>query len=178
MNSIATIGGGCYWCFEAIYQDVKGVESVVSGYSGGDKPNPTDQEVYYNDTGHAEVVQVTFNPDILTYRDLLEIFYVMHDPTKLNRQDYDVGDEYRSVIFYHDEEQHATADEMTKNFAPTIWDDPIVTQIVPFENFWPAADYHQNFYKQNTESGYCQIIINPKLQKFRQKYADRLKPTE
>ncbi len=175
MQSTATLGGGCFWCFEAIYQQVEGIHSVISGYSGGSLDNPTDQDIYYKNTGHAEVVQLTYDPDIISYRDILEIFYVMHDPTTLNRQDYDVGDEYRSVIFYHDEDQHKIAEQMTKEFAPTLWDNPILTQILPFTKFWPAADYHQDFYNKNAEVGYCQIIINPKLQKFRQKYAARLK---
>lgn len=175
MKEIATLGGGCFWCFEAIYKQVKGVKVVISGYSGGHYNNPTDRDIYYNDTGHAEVVQIEFDPKVISYRDILEIFYTMHDPTTLNRQGNDVGEHYRSVIFYHDEQQREIAQDMTKNFAPTLWDDPIVTQIVPYDKFWPAADYHQDFYTKNTNNGYCQIIINPKLQKFRQKYANRLK---
>lgn len=175
MQSLATLGGGCFWCFEAIYKEVNGVSSVVSGYSGGTQENPSDQDVYYRNTGHAEVVQLTFEPEVLSYRDILEIFFVMHDPTTLNRQGNDVGDEYRSVIFYHDEEQRKIAEDMKNNFAPTLWKDPVVTQIMPFQKFWPAADYHQDFYAQNPDAGYCQIIINPKLQKFREKYASRLK---
>lgn len=175
MYMLATLGGGCFWCFEAIYKEVEGVVSVVSGYSGGRTEKPTDHDIYYTDTGHAEVVQITFDPDVITYRDILEIFYVMHDPTTLNRQGNDTGKHYRSVIFYHDEQQRITAEEMTKEFAPTLWDNPIVTQLAPYYKFWPAADYHQDFYNKNTESGYCQIIINPKLQKLRQKYASRLK---
>lgn len=175
MKAKATLGGGCFWCFEAIYKEVEGVESVVSGYSGGNLENPTDQDVYYKNTGHAEVVQVTFDPDVISYRDILEIFFSFHDPTTLNRQGNDVGEHYRSVIFYHDTEQKQTAEDIKTNFAPTLWKDPIVTQIEPFEKFWPAADYHQDFYNKNTNTGYCQIIINPKLAKFREKYAKRLK---
>ena len=160
---------------EAIYKEVKGVDDVVSGYCGGNIDNPTDQDIYYKNTGHAEVVQITYNPEVIRYRDILEIFFVMHDPTKLNQQDNDVGEQYRSVIFYHDAQQHKIAEEMAKDFAPTLWDDPIVTQIQPYDKFWPAADYHQDFYAKNTNTGYCQVIINPKLQKFRQKYASRLK---
>ena len=174
-KSVATVGGGCFWCFEAIYKEVQGVESAISGYSGGTTENPTDQDVYYRNTGHAEVVQVTFDQNVISYKDILEIFFVMHDPTMLNRQDHDVGEEYRSVIFYHDEEQQKVAEDMKNNFAPKLWKDPIVTQIMPFDKFWPAADYHQDFYAKNTNAGYCQIIINPKLAKFREKYAARLK---
>lgn len=175
MNTIATLGGGCFWCFEAIYRQLKGVETVVSGYSGGHTANPTDQQVYEKNTGHAEVVQIIFNPAVISYHAILEIFYTFHDPTTLNRQGYDEGEEYRSIIFYHDEQQKQTAEEITTKFATTLWDDPIVTQIVPFEKFWPAADYHQDFYNRNEQAGYCQVIINPKLQKFRKRYAAKLK---
>ncbi|HUP26779.1 MAG TPA: peptide-methionine (S)-S-oxide reductase MsrA [Candidatus Limnocylindrales bacterium] len=175
MQSIATLGGGCFWCFETIFKEVAGIISAVSGYSGGTKENPTDQDIYYRNTGHAEVVQLTFDPNVISYKDILEIFFVMHDPTMLNQQDYDIGEEYRSIIFYHDAEQHTIAEEMKNKFATTLWDDPVMTHIVPFEKFWPAADYHQDFYAKNPYTGYCQIIINPKLQKFRQKYAARLK---
>jgi peptide-methionine (S)-S-oxide reductase len=171
----ATLGGGCFWCLEAVYQEVKGVTAVVSGYAGGDLENPTDQRVYYENTGHAEVVQISFDESIISYRELLEIFYYIHDPTTLNRQGSDVGDEYRSVIFYHDDEQKKTAETMTTEFAPTLWDKPIVTQIAPLEKFWPAAEYHQNFYRSNPRQGYCQVIINPKLAKFRQHFAAKLK---
>jgi peptide-methionine (S)-S-oxide reductase len=171
MDEIATLGGGCYWCLEAFYQRIKGVTSVVSGYSGGHVNNPTVDRVYQGDSGHAEVVQITFDPAIITYQQILEIFYVMHDPTTLNRQGNDVGDEYRSAIFYHDESQKEIAESVTKEYAATLWNDPIVTQIVPFEKFWPAPEGSQDFYNNNPGVGYCQVIIEPKIQKLRQKFA-------
>ena len=175
MSELATLGGGCYWCLEAFYQRIKGVTQVVSGYSGGHVDNPTSRQVYDGNTGHAEVVQITFDPKVISYKDILEIFYVMHDPTTLNRQGPDVGDEYRSVIFYHDDKQKKTAEEMTKGFAAELWPDPIVTQIVAFEKFWPADETMQDFYNRNPQAGYCQVIINPKIQKLRQKFAARMK---
>ena len=171
----ATLGGGCYWCLEAFYQRVKGVESVVSGYSGGHTENPTSEQVYGGDTGHAEVIQLTFDSGVITYREILEIFFVMHDPTTLNRQGNDVGEHYRSVILYHDDEQKQVAEEMVRKFAADLWKDPIVTQIVPFEKFWPADEYMQNYYNDNPSAGYCQFIINPKIQKLRQKFSSKLK---
>jgi peptide-methionine (S)-S-oxide reductase len=176
MTNVATLGGGCYWCLEAFYQRVKGVEKVISGYSGGHVDNPTTDRVYMGNTGHAEVVQLTFDPKIISYRELLEIFFVMHDPTTLNRQDNDVGDEYRSIILYRDDEQKQIAQDMAKGFAADLWPDPIVTQIVPFEKLWPADEYMQNFYNNNPNVGYCQVIIDPKIQKLRQKFAGKLKP--
>jgi peptide-methionine (S)-S-oxide reductase len=175
MNQTATLAGGCYWCFEAFYQRLKGIISVTSGYSGGHTDNPTAEKVYAGDTGHAECVQIVFDPKIISYRDLIEIFYVMHDPTTLNRQGNDVGDEYRSAIFYHDSAQNEIAEQMTKDFAPTLWHDPIVTQIVPFEKFWPADETMQDYYNRNPDNGYCQVVISPKLAKLRAKYAARLK---
>jgi peptide-methionine (S)-S-oxide reductase len=174
-QQIATLGGGCYWCLEAFYQRIEGVESVVSGYSGGHVDNPTVAGVYEGDTGHAEVVQVTFDPSVITYKDILEIFFVMHDPTTLNRQGHDVGEEYRSIILYHDAEQQAVAEDMIANFAPTLYKDPIVTQLVPFEKFWPAEETMQDFYNRNPNAGYCMVVIDPKIQKLRQKFATRLK---
>ena len=176
-TSLATLGGGCYWCLEAFYQRVRGVDSVVSGYSGGHVDSPTAERVYRGDTGHAEVVQLAFEPSIIDYRELLEIFYVMHDPTTLNRQGNDVGDEYRSVIFYHDNEQKRIAEDLTAGYAAKLWSNPIVTQVVPFEKFWPADDTMQNFYNNNPTAGYCMVIIDPKIQKLRQKFAAKLKPT-
>jgi peptide-methionine (S)-S-oxide reductase len=177
MAEIATLGGGCYWCFEAIYQRLIGVENVVSGYSGGHTEKPTVDQVYAGNTGHAEVVQVTFDPEQISYRELLEIFFVFHDPTTLNRQGNDVGDEYRSIILYHNQEQQQVAADMLKNFAPGLWGNPIVTQLQPFETFWPAAEYMQDFYNRNPAQGYCMVIIDPKIQKLRQKYAGKLKPS-
>lgn len=175
VNQLATLGGGCFWCLEAFYQRVRGIESVVSGYSGGHTKNPTMAEVYGGKTGHAEVVQLEFDPDKITYEEILEIFYVMHDPTTLNRQGNDVGEEYRSVIFYHDDEQRQIAETVTENFAAKLWRDPIVTRIVPFEKFWPAGEDQQDFYNKNPGVGYCQVVIEPKIQKLRQKFAAKLK---
>ncbi len=175
MTKLATLGGGCFWCLEAFYQRVRGVESVTSGYSGGHVDNPTAERVYAGDTGHAEVVQLSFDPGIISYREILEIFYVMHDPTTLNRQGPDVGDEYRSVIFYHDAAQKRVAETVTRTFAAKLWHDPIVTQIVALEKSWPAEDYNQNFYNNNSGAGYCQVIIDPKIQKLRQRFAAKLK---
>jgi peptide-methionine (S)-S-oxide reductase len=175
MTEQATLGGGCYWCLEAFYQLINGVSSVVSGYSGGHTENPTSQQVYAGNTGHAEVVQLTFDPSTISYREILEIFFTMHDPTTLNRQGNDVGDEYRSVVFYHSNEQKQIAEEMAAGFAATLWDNPIVTQILSFEKFWPADEDMQNFYNDNPEVGYCQVIINPKVQKLRQKFAQKIK---
>ena len=172
----ATLGGGCYWCLEAFYQRVNGVEQVVSGYSGGHVDNPTSERVYMGDTGHAEVVQLTFDPKVVSFRELLEIFFVMHDPTTLNRQMYDVGEEYRSIILYHDTEQQKIAEDMVTSFAPTLYKDPIVTELKAFEKFWPADETMQDFYNRNPNVGYCQVIIDPKIQKLRQKFAAKLKP--
>lgn len=169
----ATLGGGCYWCLEAFYQRIAGVQSVVSGYSGGHVANPTTNQVYGGATGHAEVVQLQFDPSVISYTDILEIFYVMHDPTTLNRQGNDVGEWYRSVIFYHDAAQKKTAETVTAGFAAQLWKDPIVTQIVPFEAFYPADESMQDYYNRNPSAGYCQVIIEPKLQKLRQRFADR-----
>lgn len=177
MTELATLGGGCYWCLEAIYKRVRGVESVLSGYSGGHVQNPKIMQVYAGDTGHAEVVQVTFDPAVITYREILEIFFTMHDPTTLNRQDYDVGEIYRSIILYHSDEQKSVAEDMLQGFAANLWDDPIVTQLVAFDKFWPATSDMQNFYENNPYAGYCRVIINPKVQKLRQKFAAKLKST-
>jgi len=175
-TDLATIGGGCYWCLEAFYQRVNGIETVVSGYSGGHVDNPTAARVYEGDTGHAEVVQLTFDPAVITYKEILEIFFVMHDPTTVNRQGNDVGDEYRSVIFYHDDAQKETAEDMIKGYAAELWSDPIVTQLEPLDRFWPADESMQDYYNRNPNAGYCQVIIEPKIQKLRQKFAAKLKP--
>lgn len=171
----ATFGAGCFWCVEAIFQDLKGVEAVASGYSGGQVNNPTYREVCTGTTGHAEVIQVTFDPSVISYENMVKVFFTTHDPTTLNRQGADAGTQYRSVIFYHNEEQKSVAERMKKEFAPTLWDDPIVTEISPFGEFFKAEDYHQNYYKDNPNQGYCRIVINPKVQKFRKMYADWLK---
>ena len=176
MNQIATLGGGCYWCFEAIYQRVVGVNSVVSGFSGGHVAYPSTMDVYSGTTGHAECVQVEFDPEVINYREILEIFFVMHNPTTLNRQDWDKGEIYRSVIFYHDDAQRAVAEDMTTHFAADVWPDPIVTQLVSYDSFWPADETQQDFYNTNPNAGYCMVIIDPKIQKLRQKFTSKLKP--
>ncbi|HET6924458.1 MAG TPA: peptide-methionine (S)-S-oxide reductase MsrA [Candidatus Saccharimonadales bacterium] len=171
----ATLGGGCYWCLDAFYRRIEGVEKVVSGYSGGHVDNPTMARVYEGDTGHAEVVQVTFDPSIISYREILEIFFAMHDPTTLNRQGNDVGDEYRSVIFYHSGGQKVVAEDMIRNFAPTLYKDPVVTQLEPLTMFWPADEANQDYFAKNPGAGYCMVVIDPKIRKLRQKFAARLK---
>ncbi len=176
MKEVATLGGGCYWCLEAFYQRVIGVDAVVSGYSGGSVKNPTSQQVYTMSTGHAEVVQVSFDPKVISYKEILEIFFAMHDPTTLNRQGPDVGNIYRSVIFYHDPDQQQIAQDMIVNFAPTLYKDPVVTELTKFEKFWPADEDSQNFYNNNRSAGYCQVVIDPKIQKLRQKFNQKLKP--
>lgn len=176
MSEQTTIGGGCFWCIEAMFKELNGVTSVVSGYAGGTSDNPTYEKLHAENTGHAEVIQVTFDPRIISYRELLEIFFVIHDPTTLNRQGNDTGPEYRSIILYHDETQKLTAEDTVANFAKKLWDDPVVTEIKPLERFWPAEDYHQDYFAKNPEAAYCQVIINPKLAKFRKKFADKLKP--
>ncbi|HSX24261.1 MAG TPA: peptide-methionine (S)-S-oxide reductase MsrA [Candidatus Saccharimonadales bacterium] len=175
MSELATLGGGCYWCLEAFYQRIKGVEKVVSGYSGGHTDNPTSSEVYTMTTGHAEVVQISFDSKVISYKELLEIFFVMHDPTTLNRQGPDVGEIYRSVIFYHDDTQKKVAEDMISNFAPSLYKDPVVTQLKSYEKFWPADEDMQDFYNNNPNQGYCQVVIDPKIQKLRQKFAAKLK---
>lgn len=173
--STATFGGGCFWCTEAIFQQLKGVESVVSGYSGGEVANPSYREVCNGTTGHAEAIEIKFDPAVVSYEQLLQVFFATHDPTTLNRQGADVGTQYRSVVFYHDEEQKKVAEKVVKEFVPTLWDDPAVTEIAPYAKFYPAEKYHQNYYNDNSEQGYCRIVINPKVQKFRKHYADWLK---
>lgn len=173
---VATLGGGCFWCLDAIYRDVEGVERVVSGYSGGHVPNPTYEQVCGKRTGHAEVVQVWFDPSVITYEDILYIFWRIHDPTTLDRQGNDVGPQYRSVIFYHDEAQRETA-ERTRADAESarVWPDPIVTQIVPFEVFYEAEGYHQDYFVNNPNQPYCVYVVDPKVRKFRKSFAEKLK---
>lgn len=173
--SIATFGSGCFWCTEAIFQQLKGVESVVSGYSGGNVKNPSYREVCNGNTGHAEAIQVVYDPTVISYEQLLQVFFTTHDPTTLNRQGADVGTQYRSVIFYHDDAQRTVAEKVKKDFAPTIWEGTIVTEIVPYSEFYKAEEYHQNYFNDNSEQGYCRIVINPKVAKFRKQYADWLK---
>lgn len=172
----ATFGAGCFWCVEAIFQQVRGVINVESGYSGGSVENPTYSEVCTGTTGHAEVCRVTFDPSVVTYRDLLEVFWQTHDPTTLNRQGADVGSQYRSVIFYHNDEQLKQAEETKlKLTAEHIWENPIVTEIVSFKTFYKAEDYHQEYYDQNASQPYCSIVITPKIDKFRKVFKDKLK---
>lgn len=172
----ATLGGGCFWCLEPIYDALKGVTDVVSGYAGGDVPNPSYELVCTGRTGHAEVVQITFDPAVISYRELLEVFFTVHDPTTLNRQGADIGTQYRSVIFYHSEEQRRIAVEKMKAIEDAgIWDDPIVTQLEPFDAFYPAEAYHQEYYARNPNAGYCQFVIKPKVAKFRKEFMNRLK---
>jgi peptide-methionine (S)-S-oxide reductase len=172
---LATFGAGCFWCVEAVFQDLGGVTAVVNGYMGGQIQNPTYLEVCSGLTGHAEVAQITFDPMVIRYEQLLEIFWSTHDPTTLNRQGHDQGTQYRSVIFYHSEEQKASAEKSKKEVAQKIWDDPVVTEILPAEIFYPAENYHQNYYKNNPTNGYCRAVINPKLAKFRTRFNDLLK---
>lgn len=171
----ATLGAGCFWCVEAIFQDLKGVKRVDSGFSGGHVKNPAYKEVVNGDTGHAEVCNIIFDPDSISFGELLEVFWTTHDPTTLNRQGNDVGTQYRSAIFYHDEEQKKVAEASIKEIAPQIWDNPIVTEITEFEAFYPAENYHQDYFNLNPNQGYCRVVIAPKVQKFRKKFADKLK---
>lgn len=172
---LATIGGGCFWCTEAVFQEVKGVEKVVSGYSGGNVPgHPTYREICSGLTGHAEVVQITFDANIISYKDILVIFMTTHDPTTLNRQGADRGTQYRSVIFYHNEEQKEIAETVLKEIA-TFYENPIVTKISPLDVFYEAEKEHQDYYKNNQEQGYCSFVITPKLAKLRELHTDKLK---
>lgn len=172
----ATLAAGCFWCVEAVFDDLEGVTDVVSGYSGGHKENPTYAEVCTGETGHAEVVQITFDPKIISYDDILRVFFTVHDPTTLNRQGNDVGTQYRSAIFYHNPEQKRTAEEIRDEIAAAgIYGDPIVTEITPFDRFWPAEDYHQEYFANNPNQPYCAAVVAPKVAKFRRKYAARLK---
>ena len=171
-----TLGGGCFWCLEAVFDQLRGVTDVVSGYSGGHVHDPTYKQVCSGTTGHAEVVQVTFNPSIITFRDILQVFFTIHDPTTLNRQGADVGTQYRSAVFYHTEEQQAVAEQLIAALgAEKLWDAPIVTEVTPFDRFYPAEDYHQEYFARNPNQGYCQFVIAPKVAKFRQKYLSRLR---
>jgi peptide-methionine (S)-S-oxide reductase len=172
---IATFGAGCFWCVEAVFQELKGVVKVESGYMGGTTPNPTYREVCTGQTGHAETTKITFDPKVISYADLLEVLWTAHDPTTLNRQGADVGTQYRSVIFYQNEEQRKTAEKSKAEVATKIWDQPIVTEIVPATTFYKAEDYHQDYFANNPEAGYCRIVIAPKVQKIREHFVDKLK---
>jgi peptide-methionine (S)-S-oxide reductase len=175
-QEITTLGGGCFWCLEAVFNELRGVENVVSGYSGGSVPNPSYQQICTGTTGHAEVVQITFDPDIISFKELLEIFLTIHDPTTLNRQGADVGTQYRSVIFYRTKEQEKVAREVIKEFeVAKIWKTQIVTELAPFKVFHPAEEYHQEYFKRNPDQMYCGVVISPKLAKFRKQYFTKLK---
>jgi peptide-methionine (S)-S-oxide reductase len=169
------LGGGCFWCLDAAYRMMNGVTRVVSGYAGGRIENPSYEAVCGGQTGHAEVVEVSFDTTIISPRDILETFFFLHDPTTINRQGNDIGEQYRSVIFYQNEDQREMAQTVIENFAAKLWEKPIVTQILPLKRFWPAEEYHQNFFIKNPSQAYCQVIINPKLQKFRSRYEALLK---
>ncbi len=172
---IATLGGGCFWCIEAVLQELKGIEKLVSGYTGGNAPGkPTYKEVCSGLTGHAEVVQVTFDPSVISYQDLLIVFMTSHDPTSLNRQGGDVGTQYRSVIYYHNNAQKTVAETVIKELA-SYFDDPIVTELSELPVFYDAEEYHQDYYRNNTSQGYCSAVITPKLAKLRKMHADKLK---
>jgi peptide-methionine (S)-S-oxide reductase len=172
---ITTLGSGCFWCTEAVFQQLKGVEKVTSGYSGGHTENPSYNQVVTGRTGHAEVCQIQFDPEQISYEDLLEVFFDTHDPTTLNRQGNDVGTQYRSVIFYHSEEQKEIAERVKKELDDSdTWKNPIVTEIVPLEKFYRAEDYHQNYYRTNPNQGYCRVVIAPKLKKFEKTFKLKL----
>ena len=174
-REIATLGGGCFWCLEAVFEQVAGVESVVSGYCGGLVDNPTYRSVCEGKTGHAEVVRVVFDPDKISYAELLEIFFVMHDPTTLNRQCNDLGTQYRSVIFYHSSKQKETAISVLHRLeGQNLWDAPVVTEVLPEAPFFPAEDYHQQYFSRNPDTGYCQMVVAPKVAKFRKNFRARI----
>lgn len=176
---VATLAGGCFWCLEAVFDGVKGVDSVESGYSGGTKANPSYREVCTGTTGHAEVVQIHFDPDVISYQEILNAFFAIHDPTTLNRQGADVGTQYRSAIFYYDNEQKATAETLIKELNEQhIWDKPIVTDVTKFEKFYMAEDYHQEYFSNNPYQPYCQAVVAPKVAKFRQHHLNMLKKQE
>jgi peptide-methionine (S)-S-oxide reductase len=175
-TKLATLGGGCFWCLEAVFLELNGVEKVVSGYAGGDVPNPDYDSVCSGTTGHAEVVQITYDPAVISYRDLLDVFFTVHDPTQLNRQGNDVGTQYRSIILTHDDDQRRAAEEALAALQQArLWPQRIVTQIETLREFYPAEDYHQDYFANNRGSPYCQVIVAPKVAKARQKFRDKLK---
>ena len=175
-REVATMAGGCFWCLEAVFDEVQGVEHVESGYAGGTVANPTYRQVCGGATGHAEVVQITFDPATISFRDLLNIFFTIHDPTTLNRQGSDIGTQYRSAIFYHSPEQKLTAEQVIKEINEAkIWPAPIVTEVTPFQGFYMAEDYHQEYFAHNGEQPYCQFVVAPKVAKFRARYFEKLK---
>jgi len=175
-EELATLGGGCFWCLDAVYRDLRGVTRVVSGYAGGHVPNPTYEQVCGKGTGHAEVVQIAFDPAVISYADLLRVFFTIHDPTTQDRQGADVGPQYRSIILHHSDEQRRTAEAVMREIGEAgIWGDPLVTELVPAAEFWPAEPEHQDYFALNPWSGYCRAVIAPKVVKFRKSFADRLK---
>jgi len=174
--AVATFGNGCFWCTEAIFQQLKGVESVYPGYTGGSVKNPSYREVCTGTTGHAEAIQIKYDPSVINYRELLDIFFYTHDPTTLNRQGNDIGTQYRSAIFYHNEDQKAAAEQIISQLtSEKVYDDPIVTEVTPMDVFYMAEDYHKNYYLNNKNQGYCRAVINPKLDKFMKKYGSKTK---
>ncbi len=176
-EEVATFAAGCFWCSEAVFSELKGVRQVLPGYSGGTVPNPSYEDVCTGATGHAETVEILFDPKEISYRDLLTVFFATHDPTTMNRQGNDVGTQYRSAIFFHDERQRREAEEAIASLErEKVWRRPIVTQVVPFEKFYPAEEYHREYFLRNPERGYCQLVIAPKMSKFRAKYAKLLRP--
>jgi peptide-methionine (S)-S-oxide reductase len=176
MKETTTLGGGCFWCLEAAYDQLEGVEDVVSGYAGGSVPNPSYEQVCGGRTGHAEVVQVTFDDEAISFKEILEVFFSLHDPTTLNRQGADVGTQYRSAIYTHTPQQKAVAEDMIKELnSEGIWGSPIVTEVKPLDTFYAAEDYHQEYFARNPYQGYCQVVVAPKVLKFRKKFADRIK---
>jgi peptide-methionine (S)-S-oxide reductase len=175
-REVATLAGGCFWCLEAAFQDLKGVENVQSGYAGGRVANPSYEDVCTGTTGHAEVVQITFDPQVVSFEDLLHVYFTIHDPTTLNRQGADVGTQYRSAIFYHSPEQKATAERVIAELlAQKLWDEPVVTELKPLTAFYPAEEYHRDYFRRNPTQGYCRAVIAPKVAKVRKLYFDRLK---
>jgi peptide-methionine (S)-S-oxide reductase len=177
-REIATLAGGCFWCLEAVYDELKGVEDVVSGYAGGRVPNPSYELVCTGTTGHAEVVQIAFDPKIISFKEILEVFFTIHDPTTLNRQGSDVGTQYRSAIFYHTPEQKVTAEQVIAELnSEHVWDGSIITELKPFEEFYPAEAHHQEYFKKNPNQSYCRVVIAPKVTKFRKKFLDKLRKT-
>jgi len=175
-SEIATLAGGCFWCLEAVYDQLKGVEHVESGYTGGSVLNPSYRQICNGDTGHAEALQITFDPQVVSFKDLLDVFFTIHDPTTLNRQGHDIGTQYRSAIFYRSPEQKAAAEQAIAALnAAKVWDDPIVTELAPAPTFYVAEDYHQEYFENNGGQPYCRAVVAPKVAKFRKQYFDKLK---
>jgi peptide-methionine (S)-S-oxide reductase len=171
----ATLAGGCFWCLEAVYLELKGVQAVQSGYAGGKRPNPTYEQVCSGATGHAEVVRITYDPEVVSYKELLDVFFTIHDPTTLNRQGGDTGTQYRSAVFFETPEQERIARETIVEFtAANVWDDPIVTEVTPLEKFWPAEEYHTNYFARNPQNPYCSVVIAPKVSKARKLFLEKL----